>query len=490
MEIRVGKFLKEINSTKQIDVSGSTTPGFTNIEVKIKEPCSILSPVIIISNAVYDPEWNYCYIYLWKRFYFMHDATIQPGQRWEVQLGVDVLATWKSYILNATAYVARSASNWSNYIPDSTWSHNSNILHSSQEIDVGLGTDTMPGGVYLLFTTSGEGGSVAGVPSQSVYAVSTGTLVSFMQKIFSNNMYQDITAGLQDPDQQILAKLSFNPFQYVTRCIWFPLTMNDFTGDTSTVKFGWWDSQIGATYLTSFFKKLTFSFTLGSYNSWKDRAPDWTQNELYVPGFPAMQLPCNVQGQNLTGTIYIDYATGDASLKIMSGSNLVQMSSGKIGCDVQLSSLYKDYVQSFSTAGGAITTGIKSAVGGIGGLISGVRDVLTGNGTLRDIISNVGKVADSAVKGAQAGMAPTMSTLGANGSRALIYNEHKAILTTTTFGQLSDNHERLGGMCCQTLQLSTLSGYTEVVNPKIDAPCSSGETSMINAFMSGGFYIE
>ena len=203
-----------------------------------------------------------------------------------------------------------------------------------------------------------------------------------------------------------------------------------------------------------------------------------------------MQLPCNVQGQTLTGKIHIDYATGEGSLKIMSGSNLVQMASGKIGCDVQLSSLYKDYVQSFSTAGGAITTGIKSAVGGIGGLISGVKDVLTGNGTLRDLISNAGSIADSAVKGAQAGMAPTMSTLGANGSKALLYNEPNGILTTTTFGQLADNHERLGGMCCQTLSLSGLSGYTEVVNPKVDAPCTSGEMTMINAFMSGGFYIE
>ena len=164
MEIRVGKFLKEINSTKQINVSGPTTPGFQNIEVQIKAPCSILSPVIIISNDVYDPEWNYCYIYIWKRFYFMHDATIQPGQRWEVQLGVDVLATWKSYILSATAYVARSASNWSNYIPDSTWTHNTNIGHTTQEIDIGLNVEGE--GCFLLFLAGASPSGVGAIPSQ------------------------------------------------------------------------------------------------------------------------------------------------------------------------------------------------------------------------------------------------------------------------------------------------------------------------------------
>ena len=487
MEIRVGKFLKEINSTKRLDVSSGTTPGFTNIEVQLKEPSSILSPIIRIEDSVYDPEWNYCYIYIWNRFYFLHDATIVPGGIWEVQLGVDVLATWKDYILDSTAYVARSASNWSNYIPDSTWSHNSNILHVSQNINVGLSTP----GYYLLFTTSYEGGTVSGVPAQSVYVVGTSTLQQLCTQVFSNNFYDSIMSSVTDPDLYLSSKLSFNPFQYVNKCMWFPIDYQDFAGlEPVSIKLGWWDSGVNAKQLTGFYKTNTFSFTLGSYNSWKDRAPDWTQNELYVPGFPAMQLPCNVQGQTLTGTIHIDYATGEGSLKIMSGNNLVQMASGKIGCDVQLSSLYRDYVQSFSTAGGAITTGIKSAIGGIGGLLSGIKEVFTGDTTLRDLLSNAGTIADSAVKGAQAGMAPTMSTLGANGSKALIYNEPVAILTTTTFGQLADNHEHLGGMCCQTLQLSTLSGYTEVVNPKVDAPCTSGESTMINSFLSGGFYIE
>ena len=103
MEIRVGKFSKEINSTKQINVSSSTTPGFTNIEVQLKEPSSILSPVIRIEDSVYDPDWNYCYIYIWNRFYFLHDSNIVPGGIWEVQLGIDVLATWKSYIMDSTA---------------------------------------------------------------------------------------------------------------------------------------------------------------------------------------------------------------------------------------------------------------------------------------------------------------------------------------------------------------------------------------------------
>ena len=169
MEIRIGTFDKEVNSTKQINISGPTTPNFTNIEVKLKAPCSIMSPVIVLTDDVYDPSWNYCYIYIWHRFYFIHDAVINTGQRWELTLGVDVLATWKSQILASTAYVARSASNYSNFIPDPTWSHTSNIGQTTQEINIGLDLEIQ--GCYLLFLAGAAPAGVGAIPSQSVFVL-------------------------------------------------------------------------------------------------------------------------------------------------------------------------------------------------------------------------------------------------------------------------------------------------------------------------------
>lgn len=491
MEIRVGKFLKEINSTKRIDVSSGTTPGFTNIEVQLKEPSSILSPVIRIEDSVYDPEWNYCYIYIWKRFYFLHDPTIVPGGIWEVQLGVDVLASWKQYILNSTAYVARSASNWSNYIPDPTWSHTMNIGQTTQEIDIGISTEIQ--GCFLLFLAGAAPAGVGAIPSQSVFVMSAPFIYQLIDYMFSNNFYDAITSGLTDPDLGKMGKLNFNPFQYVTKCMWMPFVPGDFSTVATHIKFGWWNSDLTGNLLTHFEKTLNFSFTCGSYNSWKDRAGDWTKNELYIPGFPSMTLPVDIQGQTLTGKIVIDLATGEASLFIFSGSNLIQTNTGKLGCEVQLSSLYKDYVSSFSSVGGIVSTGIKTAWSGLTSISSAIGGAITGilqGDSLKDIISNAGGKADSLVNGVQSALSPSMSTMGTNGNRSTIYRQPKAILTTSTYGQLADNHERLGGMCCQTLQLSTLSGYTEIVNPKVDAPCTSGESTMINSFLSGGFYIE
>ena len=491
MEIRVGKFSKEINSTKQINVSAPTTPGFTNIEVQLKEPSSILSPVIRIEDSVYDPEWNYCYIYIWNRFYFLHDATIVPGGIWEVQLGVDVLATWKSYILDSTAYVARSASNYSNYIPDPTWSHTMNIGQTTQEINIGLDVEIQ--GCYLLFLAGTAPAGVGAIPSQSVYVLNAIEIYNLIDYMFSNNFYDALVQGLQDPDLGQMGKLNFNPFQYVTKCIWMPFNPGDFSTVSTHIRFGWWNSNLTGRLLTHFDKVLTFTFTPGTYTSWKDRSGDWTKNELYVPGFPSMSLPVDINGQTLTGKIDIDLATGEATLFIYSGSHLIQTNTGKIGCEIQLSSLYKDYVQSFSSIGGIVSTGIKAAWSGLTGISSTIGNAITGllqGDSLSDIISNAGGKAEGLVNGMQTAIAPSCSTMGTNGSRSAIYRNTKAVLTTSTYGQLADNHDRLGGMCCQTLQLSTLSGYTEVVNPKVDAPCTSGEATMINGFLSGGFYIE
>ncbi len=493
MEIRVGSFSKEINSTKRIDVSSGTTQGFTNIEVQLKEPSSILSPVIRIEDSVYNPSWNYCYIYIWNRFYFLHDATIVPGGIWEVQLAVDVLASWKDEILTSTAYVSRSASNYSNFIADSTWTHDSNIVQSTQEIDIGLNIEI--GGVFLLFLAGTAPAGVGAIPSQSVFVLNSIEIYRLVDYMFSNNFYSAITSGVTDPDMVAMSKLNFNPFQYVTKCMWLPFNKDDIPGTNTHMRFGWWNSDLEGKLLTYFNDNITFNFTLGSYNSWKDRAGDWTKNEIYVPGFPAMTLPSDVQGKTLTGNIYLDYATGEADLFLLSGNDLIQTATGKLGAEVQLSSLYKDYVQNFSSLGGIVSTGIKAAsklgfsIGkGIGNLVQSADFRQDPIGALVNSVR--GGSVESVVNGVQTAISPSMSTLGSNGSRATIFREPKVIITTSTYDRYSDNHDRLGGMCCKILQLSTLSGYTEVINPKVDAPCTSGESTMINSFLSGGFYIE
>ena len=499
MEIRVGTFAKEVNSTKSIDVSSGTTPGFTNIEVQLKDDCSFLSPVIILDNDTYDPAWNYCYIYIWHRFYFLHDAVFQTGEMVEVQLAIDVLATWKSYILQASAYVARSASNYSNLLPDSTWSHTSDVYYNTQIIDIGLSTN----GMYLLSVCADDQSSnPTSIPAFAVYELNALQLKALTKYMFSSAFYADATSGITDVSTAALAKTFFNPFQYVTKCMWVPFTPEPVTeSNTKTISFGWWQGALGITgaLIEAHTWNTTFTFTLDTYDDWTDRDPAWTRNLLYIPGFGQIEISSAFQGQILTGEITVDLATGEAGLFIWSrqGTNneLIQTATGKLGADVQLSSVYEDLIQDMGgnlagTAVRAVSGAVSGAATGLKGLWQGVKDIFTGNGTLKDLASNVQETASSAVQGAQAALQPTCSTIGANGTRSIIEDYPNAIYTCTKYKRYEDIHSKLGGVCNKILTLSSLSGYTEVVNPKVDIPCTTGETTMINAFLSGGFYLE
>lgn len=495
MEIRIGTFLKEINSTKAPDISTTITPGFTNIEVQLKDNVSILSPIILIDDSIYDPTWNYCYIYIWNRFYFLHDAIITTGGIWEVQLGVDVLASWKSYIQSASAYVSRSASNYSNYLPDSTWSHNTDIQQITNEITIPAISDD---GMFVLFVSSDDQSlNPDSVPALSVYEVTALQLKRICSYLFSSTFF-NVAKGTMDTTTEAVAQMIFNPFQYVVKCMWFPFTPEPVTAEnTQVMHFGWWeaDSNCIGSLISVHTWSTSFTFTLGSYNNWTDRDDAWTRNLLYVPGFGQIEISSQFQGKSLTCNIVCDITTGEASLFIWSGSELIQTATGKLGADIQLTSLYEDLIQDMGsnlagTATKAISGAVMAASSGLKSMWQGVKDVFSGNGTLKDLTSNVSEIASSAVQGAQAAIQPACSTIGANGTRSIIEENYKAIYTCTKFSRYEDIHTRLGGMCNKILTLSTLSGYTEVVNPKIDAPCTSGEVTMINAFMSGGFYLE
>ena len=152
MKIRIGTLAKENNSTKRINVSGDTTTGFTNLTVQLKDNVSLHAPIILLPDAIYDPTWNYVYIDKWDRFYFVREPTITTGLIWELQLVEDVMATWKTEIAASSCYVSRSASNGSDYLPDSAWSHDTSIYTGTQNIDLTLdGT-----GIFLLYVASDE----------------------------------------------------------------------------------------------------------------------------------------------------------------------------------------------------------------------------------------------------------------------------------------------------------------------------------------------
>ena len=72
----------------------------------LRQECSLINPEIIIQ---YDkpPDFNYCYIANFGRYYYVENIVSMRQNLWRVRLRCDVLMTYKTQILKLTARIAR-----------------------------------------------------------------------------------------------------------------------------------------------------------------------------------------------------------------------------------------------------------------------------------------------------------------------------------------------------------------------------------------------
>lgn len=73
----------------------------------LREPCNIMNPVITLRYNNPFP-YNYVYIPILSRFYFVDNITVLSGDKCEIRLSIDVLKTYEQQILTATATVTES----------------------------------------------------------------------------------------------------------------------------------------------------------------------------------------------------------------------------------------------------------------------------------------------------------------------------------------------------------------------------------------------
>lgn len=84
-----------------------------SVKCRLKEPCSILRPVVILTRSLVGAQWasaNYAYIPAFNRYYFIDNITVLNGGLIQVEMSVDVLMTYAGNILDSQQEVVRSES--------------------------------------------------------------------------------------------------------------------------------------------------------------------------------------------------------------------------------------------------------------------------------------------------------------------------------------------------------------------------------------------
>lgn len=473
MIARFSKSNKRVNSTKIPTFSFET-------ELSLRAPTSIEMPYITIQRPISD-GFTYCYIPELKRYYFVQSATAVTNDITGYQLAVDVLASFKDEILNATTWVQRSASQIAPFQYDGLWTHDGTRRTSTQDYDV-LGT----GISFVVEVVNGTGDSIGG--GASFYSMNLGQFQTMVSQLFNPSNYSALTEEI---------KTYFNPFQYILSARMYPY--NVATG-SDQVPVGWWSgAQItGAKLGTQDGATIDFDFTPGGTAvDFTNRSPEWTRLQMYVPGIGDFELDPAYYGRPLTASLYIDYTTGQCNLvirtKTTDGSGAVLLSkSGQMGIDIKLSQISVDQINRMQDEYNATTGATIATLQGLGQLVGGLA---TGNygaaaGAVGGLIG-IGqqqRVAEAQLK--KDTCSPALSLSGTNANRYMISQLKKARVSCTYYTPLHKPVEDMGGVLNQRVRLGTLSGYTQVANGSIEVSATVNEKQQIKNLLEGGFFIE
>ena len=485
---------------KPIDSTARPGPGDTDkeeFEIVLKAPASITAPVIELTNAAL--RYNYCYIPRFGRYYFVHNTVTMTNEIIQYTLAEDLLATWREEILNSNLYVIRSASDYNLKLVDDTWTHTSDFTENVTTAAFPNYNDT---GCYII-TVVNASTRVSANPASQMYVINNSNLTALLAEMFDLGNYNNIDD---------LTATYFNPGQYITSCRWLPFSYDYVVSlQDSTVpdkiKYGWYTAERaeGVT-VTTYGLTLNFTISLGAYSKWTDRDANWTRYALFVPGFGITEIDPAFSGQSLSGKISIDFNTTQANLMLTTGTNqIASQLSGKVGAEVALNQVGGS-IDIPTSIGGLIGKGIQIGGGTIakagtvptaGALVkllsfSGIGGALAAQGLeAAGLDLNTGRdVAAAAADAAkQSILNPTVTTVGADGCRYTIIDNHTIILYRRQYTHYNPAFAKLGGVCNQVKHLGNLSGYTQVANGLIDMAGTIEERNGIASILEGGFII-
>ena len=481
-------FSKDINSTKR----PSTEAQFTS-DCQIFEPCSILNPSFIIGPSGGDNIYKnvtYCYVPNWQRYYWITDRRYYDG-RFIISASIDVLGTYKTEIGLTSQYVLRSASSSNGEITDLAYPMTGEVTSSMVYPYSGLDPfqSSLSDGIFIVGIV-GEADTSGSTRYGAVnyYEFNASEFGTFLTALMSN---QNDWLDVQDSDlSDSTTKMILNPMQYITCCMWFPLSRTG-TPSSRTIKFGWWEIN-GITCATPGVsggipaRGGSFGFnTSGARHpqqargNYMNRAP-YAEYNLYIPCVGNIPIDADIYAQTkyIDVTYYIDYPTGQGVIRLQGAANAdgtgtvthIGYTNFKVGVDVPIAQIAVDTI---STAKGGINT-IQGAAAGFA----------TG-GILGAVFGAINSAIDTTVHAVE----PLANIMASVGSLAC-YQFHTRLyckFKTVT----ADAPVLLGQPLCDLVQINTLSGFLQCGTNHIAIKnATREELTQIETYLKEGFYYE
>lgn len=439
MEVNLYSISKKVNSTMQ-------PPGnpVASLDCKLKENTSIMNPSIIITGLDSWTSVNYAYIPDFHRYYFIQNVTALNNTTCQIDLDVDVLASFKQSITAQTFTVERCASAPEKWIltdpliyPTYDWS---TAVSSAQNSE--WWSDT---GSFLVRVTNADG------------------LVNYMMDYSSLQELLNYTCNagnFTDVLQDEAVKSVFNPFKYITSVIWIPLSYAKYSGAAvTTIKMGFWTaSEIKAKKVApndtiDIYFKITVSNPIYNKNVFGYYDSNFSEYWLALPGIGTIPFSMQTLTDDTMDIQYtVDMTTGTALCQIKNGAEIIQSLSCQFGVPYQIGQM------------GGVTTGIMNTVGSI----------LKGSGA-----------------GLFSGFQPDVNTLGSTGSVALLRQYSIPRLYCHARQPQGVNYASSGYYTHKPMALNTIVGYVQCSDASVYIlNAYQPEIERINSYLNSGCYIE
>lgn len=410
---------KKINSTQL----PTTQVGDFGCNVEFKDVTNLYTPSVILSTdrfmngtKIKNPmEFNYCYIPDFGRYYFVRSWSWILG-RWECDLEIDVLATFKTQIGNTTTYVLRSASYCDPDIVDTKYPTKAEDAKNPYQVktysnvnspwNTNIYNAPISDGCFVISVVNNDSGAIGAV---SHYALAPRVMAEMMNKLYSSPNWMNITDGNISQDLQ---KMLINPMQYITNCMWLPCGY-DISGGVgiSTIPYGWWSVTLssGVAYrvdVAHIKRQINLTFSTAkhpqydTFKRWLQLSP-YTTCALYLPPFGfipldtskmygATHIDCNMEIDLITGRGVLNVSSHKTTGNTTVYGGTIYNALGQVGVPVSIAQMSVDWsrISTASTWVGA--AGISLAAGGLqdslkdlkNGLIDGVKTLF--NNTFND----------------------------------------------------------------------------------------------------------
>lgn len=482
--IYAGSVSKRRNSTLQPSLSAS-------FSVLLKTPTSLHTPTFTISAD----SFNYNYLSWEDRYYFITDIVAKNNNLWEVSAQIDVLATYKSYILASTQYVSYSSVSGGVWLPDTRIPIMRNAITAKSSVSIdGLSTQ----GSYIL--------SVVGKTGVDVFRVSRSVIQSLIQDLqdWRDNLAADLKATFDFSDDLTALQSLANAItdtgavgnaydvavQCIRSCIWVPFSSVIVGGSETEIYLGNYPTGLSGYKISTNFHSGNLSVSIPwHYTDW--RRTYCESIYIYLPFVGLVNV--NVDDISTASSLSIKYSLtasdGRIVYEVGAGSQIIGTYGGDCSMNIPIGINQKASLGEIGTTlangiGKSVSSAISGAAGKASGNVFGAAQGFTG--------AAMGAI-ETSYNVANVGLSTHMTCIGGIGGGAgagLDLKAHCITVSRPTIVEPSAMKATMGVPTMRPLQLSNCSGYCQCSNAHVSAPAEAQELAEIDSYLNNGFYIE